>query len=836
MFTFACLLRRPALSLVFLLLAVAHGATSSDARAASAAVDFRIVPGSVELVGNFARAQLLVVALDGQGRVDEFSADLTHEAHYQSSRPEVVSVSKSGRLLAVADGQAKVTVLYGGRSRQVDVEVKGVVERPVVNFTEQIEPVLSKASCNAAACHSSQYGKGGFKLSVFGFAPDEDYQAIVRDRQARRVNLMDPEQSLVLLKPALSVPHGGNRRLTTRSVEYEMFRAWLAAGAPPPKGGDAKVTSLVVTPQSRYGREGFSQQLRVVAAYTDGTQRDVTALARYDTLNDGVAGVDEDGRITTVGRGMAPVLVRFEGQAQVVNVGVPYSEHDRLEHWKDNNFIDTLAGRKFRELGIDPSPLCDDATFVRRVYLDAVGTVPTVDETRAFLESDDPDKRSRLIDRLLGLTGDPALDTYNNEYAAYWSLKWADLIRASSDNVGEQGMWAIYNWIKESMRANKPYDQFVRELVLANGSIYMNGPANYYRIATNPTDLAETTAQLFLGVRLQCAKCHHHPFEKYSQEDYYGFAAFFARVGTKNSSEFGLFGREQVVVVRPTGDVRHPKTNQVMAPTPLEGQPITDEVIDRRQGLADWLTSRDNEFFARNVVNRYMGYLMGRGLVEPIDDLRATNPASNPELLDALARDFVEHGFDLKHLIRTIMSSRLYQLDSQPTPANAGDDRFYSHFRVKRIAAEPLLDAIDRVTGVQTKFRNLPPGTRAIELPDSNYPDYFLTTFGKPRRVSVCECERAPDPNLSQALHTLNGEMLTSKIGDKSGRIARLLAAKTPHEQIVAELYLAALSRLPDKKELAALEPFRKDSPDERVFYEDLLWTLINSKQFLFVR
>lgn len=818
------------------LIAFAGGALAMAAsQPAGSAPVLLVVPAQPKLEGNFSQLQLVITAAGPGGKADERSADLTLAASYKSSNPKIVQVSPTGRLTPIANGKTTVMVTSGKQTASVPVEVAGVVSKPAVSFSEQVVPILSKAGCNAAACHASQHGKGGFKLSVFGYAPDEDYTAIVRDRQGRRINKLDPEASLVLLKPTLTIPHGGNRRIAYGSVDYEIIRAWLASGAPAPTKNDPKVTAIQVFPNKRLGKVGLSQQLRVDATYSDGKTRDVTTWAKFDSMDESVVSVSPTGMLKAIGQGQAGVMVRFEGQAEVSMVVVPYADKVDLAGWRDQNFVDRLAAAKFRELGISPSPLCDDATFLRRAFFDAIGTLPTVEEATAFLESKDPQKRAKLIDRLLGLTGDPAQDIYNNQYAAYWSVKWSDLIRCSSDALGEQGMWAMHNWIAESLRQNKPMDQFVRELVTAKGSIYRNGPANYYRVANNPLDLAETTAQLFLGVRLTCAKCHHHPFEKYSQDDYYSFAAFFSRVGTKASREFGLFGREQVVMVRSGGDVRHPRTGQLMKPTPLEGQPM-DDPLDRRIPLATWLTSKENRFFSRNIVNRYMAYLLGRGLVEPIDDLRATNPPSNPPLMDALADDFVASGFNVKRLIRTIMTSRLYQLDSQPTKANASDSRFFSHYRVKRIAAEPLLDAIDYATGVPTKFKNMPLGTRAIELPDSNYPDYFLTTFGKPRRASVCECERVADENLSQALHTLNGDILATKISASAGRVRKLLIAKKPPEQIEAELYLATLSRRPTRQELAACARLLKSSPNAQTFYEDLLWSLINSKQFLFVR
>lgn len=811
-------------------------AASSKPAVAVVAGNFQVTPPSVALHGNFARAQLQVTALGPSGKSDDRSDDLTRTAKYVSDQPQVASVNDNGQLQARGNGKATITATFGGRSQKVSVEVTGVEAVPQISFAHDVAPILSKAGCNAGACHASQYGKGAFKLSVFGFAPDEDYRAIVREWSGRRVDRVEPKNSLLLLKPTLAVPHGGNRRLTVGSIEYETLKSWIAGGLNPPDAADAAVTSMRVEPLERVGKPGLKQQLRVIATYADGATRDVTALAKYDSMDEMVATVTADGYVSATGRGQAPIMVRFEGQAQAAIVTIPYADTIDLKEWQPQNFIDELAADKFREVGIEPSPLCDDATFVRRAYLDAVGTLPTVEETRAFIESKQSNKRAELIDALLGLTGDPAKDVHNNEYAAFWSVKWADLIRSSSASVGEQGMWNMHNWLQESFRNNKRYDVFVRELIMAKGSTFMDGPANFYRIAKSPPDAAETVAQLFLGVRLQCAKCHHHPMEKYSQEDYYGFAAFFARVGQKSSQEFGIFAREPVVMVATTGEVSHPKTKKAMRPTPLEGEPTVEEPADRRQPLADWLTAKENAFFARNLVNRYVGYLLGRGLVEPIDDLRATNPASNEALLSALSQKFVESGYDLKQLIRTIMNSRLYQLSSQPTPANVADSRFYSYYKVKRLAAEPLLDAVDYVTGVQTKFKNMPLGTRAIELPDAQYPDYFLTVFGKPRRTSVCECERTPDENLAQALHTLNGDVLSSKAGDGEGRIAKLLKAKKPYAAIMEDLYLAALARKPTDKELAVFEPMLKEAKEPKAFYEDVLWSLMNSKQFLFVR
>lgn len=814
-------------------------AAISQAHVSRASGETRLIanPAEVKLTGNFARAQLVIVEGDAsaEGKVTRRSNDVTSLAKYESSDPAVVAVNVAGQLLAAKDGTATIRVTHGDQKIEVPVTVSGVSDQPQVLFLDHIRPILAKNGCAMAACHAAQHGQGGFKLSVFGFEPDKDRVAMVRDSIGRRVSVVDPEQSLLLLKPTMQTPHGGGRRLEKGSVDYQMLVSWIRGGAEAPAKTENAVTKLQVFPKERLGQVGMSQQLRVVAEYADGQQHDVTHWAKFDSLDDGIATVTRDGLVTTIGKGQGGVMVRFEGQADTTLFVIPYAEKVELSGWQNNNPVDELAVKKFRELGIEPSALCDDATFLRRAFIDAVGTLPTTAETKAFLESTDPDKRKKLVDRLLGLTGDPAQDIYNDAYAAYWSLKWSDLLRNTSADLGEQGMWSMHNWIKESFRTNKPFDQFVRELITARGSLYSVGPANFFRINRDSSALAETTAQLFLGVRMECAKCHHHPFEKYSQEDYYGLAAFFSRVGTKGSEEFGLFGGEQVVVVRDTGDVRHPRTNALMKPKALEADEM-EHPLDRRMPLADWLTAKENSYFARNVVNRYVAYLLGRGLVEPVDDLRSTNPPSNPELMDYLSKRFVESKFSLKELMREIMNSRLYQLDSQPTASNAADSVFYSHFTVKRLTAEPLIDALDRVTDVQTKYKNLPLGTRAIELPDAEYGDYFLDTFGKPKRVSICECERPLDPSLAQALHTLNGDTLMAKIADKKGRIATLLAAKKSTDEIVDEIYLATLCRQPIAAEREQAQQFLKEHDNAEEVYQDLLWAIINSKQFLFVR
>jgi hypothetical protein len=793
--------------------------------------DYVVSPPAPTLNGNYDRIQLLVTA-DGAA---EHAADLTHQAQFHSSNPQIVAVDPTGLLLAEGNGTATVTIVAAGVEHAVAVTVKGVAAAPAVSFSQQVMPILSKAGCNAGACHGSQFGKGGFKLSVFAYAPADDHRAITRDGFGRRINRTDAAHSLFLLKPTGAVSHGGGTRFAAGSVDHRILMSWIAGGAPGPAAKAPKLTSLHVEPARRIGAEGFEQQLRVVALYDNGAARDVTRWAKYDSTDEGVVAVTPAGRYRTVGVGEGAVMVRFDGLAQLANVVVPGSGVADLSGWKDQNFIDHFAAAKFREAGLTPSPLCDDAVFLRRAFLTATGTTPTVEQAKAFLDSTDPNKRGRLIDRLLGLTGDPAQDVFNDAYAAYWTLLWSDLLRSNSDVLGQPGMWAEHNWLTTSFRENKPMDRLVRELITAQGTTTGSGPTNFYVAFATPAARAEATAELFLGVRLQCAQCHHHPFETLSQDDYYSFAAFFARVSTKASADYGRLGSPKVILVRSDGEVSNPRTGKVMAPTPLMGKPVA-QTPDRRTALADWLTARDNRLFARNIVNRYVAHLLGRGLVEPVDDMRATNPPTDAELLDALADDFIKNNFDVKYLLKTIMNSRLYQLDSEPTPSNAADGRFYSHYLVKRIAAETLLDAVDAATGVPTKFAKTPLGTRAIELPNGEYDNAFLKTFGKPKRADVCTCERISDPNLAQALHTLNSEAITAKIANAKGRIAGLIAAKKPPAEVVTELYLAALSRRPTEAEQKLCTELLAKSPDATTFYQDLLWSLINSKQFLCIR
>jgi hypothetical protein len=778
-----------------------------------------VLPARARLSGPEATQRLVVIGVFADGS----RVDLTSRAQFEAIRPDVATVDGGATIRPVADGTAEVVVRVGPAEVRVPVRVERAQAERRVNFRHEIEPVLTKLGCNQGACHGSQHGKGGFRLSLLGFESEPDHTAIVKSAGGRRVTPFAPEESLLLLKPTLALAHGGGRRMEAGSAEYELIRLWLEQGAPGPIKDEPTVASIEVLPGRRLMETGQEQRLVVRATLSDGTERDVTAQARFDTLNEAVAKVGPAGLALAVGQGETNIMVRYQGHAAMARLTIPFAK-DRPFEFPARNVIDEKAAAKWRELGLVPSDPCTDAEFLRRSMLDAIGTTPTPSEVEEFLADTSPDKRVRLVDRLLD----------RPEYVDFWALKWGDLLRVNSDKLGAQGMLAFNLWLCGAFRANKPVGAMVEELVTAQGSIYTVGPANYFRVATTPDDLAETTAQVFMGVRLQCAKCHHHPFEAYGQDDYYGLAAYFARIRTKGSQEFGQFGREQVIYVTSTGEVRQPRSGQVMKPRPLGDAPA-DDPVDRRRALARWLSGARNPWLARNVVNRYWGYLMGKGLVNPIDDLRETNPPSNPELLDALAGEFVASGFDLKALLRLIMNSRVYQLSALPTPDNRLDDTFFTHYRVKRLTAEQLLDAINAATGTTEKFKGQPLGVRAISLPDTSYPSYFLDTFGRPLRVQACECERSPEPNLGQALHLMNGDLINRKVSDPAGRLARLLKdPKLTDESLVRTLYLVTFNRPPTEAEAVAAGALIADGPSRFLGAQDLFWGLLNSKEFLF--
>jgi hypothetical protein len=784
-----------------------------------------VYPPQVKLTGPRAEQRVVVLGIWADGR----KFDLTRDAKLVPADSKLASVEK-GVVRPLADGTTTLAVEANGATTTVPVTVAKAAADVPVSFNREVEPILTKAGCNSGACHGAALGRGGFRLSLFGFDPDFDHAQIVRSNEGRRVVVDDAERSILLAKPALVMEHGGGERLKLHGRDYSRLRQWLEDGAPAPRANDAFVTALEVFPPSRVVRPGEEQQLAVTAVWSDGTREDVTSTAQFDSLNDSVAAVTSAGLVTAREKGETHVMVRFGGQAAVAQITLPYAKLDAFPEYRPNNFIDEKLVAKWKDLGLTPSPLAEDDEFLRRLYLDAVGTLPTPDEVRAFLADTDPNKRAKAIDRVLD----------RGEFTDWWALKWGDLLRINRRALQDKGMWSFHNWVRAQVRDNVPVDQFVRDIVTAEGSTFLDGPANFFQIGRSADDWAETTSQLFLGVRMGCAKCHHHPFEKWSQDDYYGLSAFFARMGTKNSQEFGIFGRETVIYIKAAGEATHPRKRGVVKPLPLDGDPRQswDDEFDRRKKLADWLTAPSNRMFARNMVNRFWGYAMGRGLVEPLDDMRATNPATNPELLDALADDFVTAKFDLKHLLRTIFNSRAYQLSSEVTDGNKADGAnvHFTRRTVRRLTAEQLADAVDFATGTREKYQGLPLGTRAIQLPDSEVQSYLMDTFGRPARQVLCECERTTTPNIAQAMHLLNGATINRKIGEKTGRIEKLIADKVPLPKAVEELYLATWSRPPTPDEQKKAEGWVTSAPSVRDGLQDLLWVLTNSREFLFNR
>ncbi len=700
--------------------------------------------------------------------------------------------------------------------------VRGSEPPAAVDFIRDVAPVLTKAGCNAGACHGSFQGRGGLRLSLLGFDPKADYEALAKEARGRRVFPAAPEQSLMLRKATLAMPHGGGRRLDPDSDEYRLLRDWISRGLSAPSD-TTRVVRLHVTPTDAPLANMGRVALQVQSEWSDGQSRDATRWALYESSDDQVASVSATGHVTAHGPGQAAITVRFMGQVAAVSVSVPFAVLADSPPFQPSGFIDELVSAEWRKLGLGSSAESGDAEFLRRAHVDLTGTLPQPREVREFLASTDPAKRQKLIDSLLE----------RPEYVEYWSLKWSDLLRVHRRALGEKGLGSFAGWIRAAMRENRPVDKMVREILAAEGNLYTSGAAAFFYIDQTPQDLAETTAQVFLGVRLQCARCHHHPFEVWSQDDYYGMAAFFAHVRRKDTGDAGRWGGAQLVRLGGADKITHPATGRPVAPRALgQASPAPEPGGDPRRVLAAWITAPENPMFARNIVNRNWGHFFGRGLVDPVDDLRATNPASHPALLDRLAADFVAHGYDLKHLIRTITTSRAYQLASEPNADRDVDGRFITHHVVRRLTAEVLLDAINQATETDERFENTPLGTRAISLPDPAVASYFLDTFGRPRRTTACECERGTRPDLAQTLHLANSPAIHQKVTAPEGRVARLIKAGKTDAEIIEEFYLATFSRHPDADELQQATRLAASAPSRQEGLEDLLWTLLNSGEF----
>jgi hypothetical protein len=795
---------------------------------ANGAEDLAVLPDGIVLRGQGSRQQLLVEARAG----GTYVGNRTGTSTFTSSNPSVATVDDKGVVTAVRDGRAFIVVREGARRVSTMVAVERAGSPYALTFRNHVLPVLTKVGCNSGPCHGALAGKNGFKLTLRGYDPEADYLTLTRQAAARRVNPVEPGRSLLLLKPTLAVSHGGGRRFATSSEEYRILSQWIAAGIPAPSDSDPVMTHLEVFPAAARLKAGDEQPMVVRARFSDGHAEDVTRWARFTSNEGAVATVGDDGVVKVQGTGEAAISAWYLSRVVTARIASPFPARIDPAVYAGApraNFIDAAVLRKLQELNIEPSPLSSDSEFMRRVYLDAAGILPEPDEVRAFLADQRADKRTRLIDALIE----------RPEFVDYWAYKWSDLLLVSTRGLQSNAMWAYYNWIRDSVAANKPWDQMARELLTSTGNALSNGAANYYVLHKNPVDVTENVAVTFMGFSITCARCHNHPLERWTQKDYYQMANLFARVGIKNGNERG-----DITVYRArTGDINHPRLNAPLPPRPLDGQPLPFESPqDRREYFAEWLVSPDNPFFARTLVNRVWKNFMGRGLVESVDDIRDANPPSNPELLDALTRDFVEHRFDVRHLARTIMRSATYQLTSKPTAANAADLKYHSHYIARRLPAEVILDAIGQVTGVREVFPGYP-GRRALQLPDVAIDSYFLNAFGRPSRVTAADSERQQEPSITQALHVINGDTINRKLAAPRGLIQGLLESGADNRTAIERLYLAALSRRASEEEVRTLslaidEVIAKETaaPEtaRRRVLEDLAWAILTGKEFLF--
>ncbi len=730
---------------------------------------------------------------------------------------------EGGVLRASSEGVGRVSVEFAGLQAEADVHAQGIDKTKPVSFTHDVMPILMRTGCNAGACHGSSRGKDGFRMSLFGFDPTGDYHRLTREQVNRRLNLAVPEESLLLTKAVASVTHTGGKRFDDQSDYYAKLYDWIAAGAPNDLDGAPTVTGVAIyPPKAAIGAGGQTQRFVVVADYSDGASRDVTSLAVFQSSNESSAAIDAAGLVTSDRRGETFVTARFDTHTVGSQVLVlPTDEPFEPRPEEPANYVDELVNAKLRTLRVHPSEAATDNEFLRRVTIDVAGRLPTVEEVEAFSASEDPTKRTAKIDELLK---DPG-------FAQVWGLKWAELllVRTLPNRVEYKPMFLYSRWLTEQLDAGRPLDDLFRDLLSASGSSFTTPQVNFYQIEPDPKKIAENVAQTFLGTRLQCAQCHNHPFDRWTMDDYYAFTAFFTQIGRKEGEDY----REVFVFNSGGGESNHPVDGRVMKPKFLGGAEADIAKRDRREALADWVTSPENPWFAPSVANRVWAHFFGVGVVEPIDDIRVSNPPSNPALFDALGQRLIEYDYDLRRLVRDICTSNAYQRSCEPTESNADDTRNFARAHARRMPAETLLDCLSQATGAPEKLPGLPLGARATQIADGNSGNYFLTTFGRSRRESVCACEAKTDPTLSQALHLLNGSTVAGKI-DSGKRIeAWLEEGKSPAE-VVDAIYLSALGRPVTEQERADLTAILGEDPQPIEPLRDLFWAVLNSREFAF--
>lgn len=781
----------------------------------------RVLPERFELAGMNEGRQLVVTGVDAGGRL----RDWAREARYTAEPVGIVRVTPQGYVRPAGKGQAVITVEAGGHTRTVQAEVRDFDETKPLHFANDVVPLLTRHGCNAGGCHGKASGQNGFKLSLFGFDPAFDYNAIVKEARGRRVFPASPSHSLLLTKPTGLTPHGGGRRLTADSEAYQTLRRWIAQGMPLGSDQAPALQRLEIIPPQRVMERGGQQQIAVLAHCRDGSVRDITRQAQFQSNEIAVAAVEDDGLVRTFDlAGEATIMARYMGQVAVFRATVPLGKAiATYPEFPAVNYVDELALAKWKKLGLAPSELCTDGEFIRRATLDLCGKLPMADEVRAFLADQRPDKRAQWIERCL----------QDKDYAAFFAMRWGTILRNAQLAGSEQAAYAFHEWLRDLIARNRPYDELVRGVVAAAGD-WQEAPAVnwYWQMRDDPLHQpVADTAQVFLGLRLQCAKCHHHPYERWSQDDYYGLAGFFSRVRFKYFGEPPSYYSDRQ---RTTGEV-NPRTGKPIEPKLLDGPvlkvPAED---DPRHKLVDWMTQPENPFFAKALCNRMWGHFMGRGLVDQVDDMRETNPPSNPELLDALAKDFIQGKFDVKRLIRTICNSRTYQLSSVPNEYNRHDKQNHARYYGKRLVAEVMLDAVDQVAGARTQFGKMSRQSRAIDLPHEGFGSYFLEVFDRPPRSSACECARSTGASLSQVLHLTNSPEIEDKIAAGGGRVAKLVESKAPAEKAVEELYLVTFARYPTSEEKDKSLAYVGRQKDLKRGLEDLMWALLNSREFMY--
>lgn len=781
----------------------------------------------VVLRGRDARQQVYVTGTYSSGQL----RDHTRKVQYATEPAGIVNVDATGLVTPLKDGDVTLKVTGDGQTASIPIHVEGVEKQIPINFKNQVVPIFTKLGCNSGGCHGKASGQNGFKLSLLGFYPEDDYEFLVKENRGRRLFPTSSGESLLLTKPIGKSPHGGGKRMEADSYEYRLIARWIEQGMPYGSDNDPVVTSIKCLPEGRIMDRGSDQQITVIATYSDGTVEDVTRMALFEANDTEMAEATNTGLVKTLDlSGEVAIMARYQGQVSTFRATIPLGA-DIASLPPAKNFIDEAVFGKLKVLGIPPSPLADDATFLRRVSIDVTGTLPTDEQVRAFLADTDPAKREKFIDRLLD----------SADYADYFANKWNMVLRNKNRNPDDAAAtYSFYQWIWTSLYENRPYDQFVRDVLTASGDSVSNPAVVWFREVDENNEQVEDTAQLFLGLRIQCARCHHHPFEKWSQNDYYGFSAFFSRVAKKNVYEPGIGKQTRDKRVFHNDGVAgsvNPRNGLTMKPTGL-GSPALEIAPERdpRHFLADWMAEKNNPFFAKSVVNRYWKHFFDRGIVEPEDDMRETNPPSNPELLNKLAAGFIESGFNLKWLVKTITTSSTYQLSSLPNDFNLKDKQNFSRYYPKRLTAEVLYDGFHRVTNTSQNFGSLPPGTKAVQLPDATIGPYFLKVFGQPQADTACECERSQEANLAQSLHLLNSSEVQDKIANGAGRAAVMANDKArPHEDKIKELYRWVYSREPNGDELKiAMAHIAKHEANPKIAYEDILWALINTKEFLF--